>query len=239
MLRSFLLFPLLILPFQTYLNAESSQNVWTPELMQKTKRVMEVRPSPKGTRVAFTVSRAVVTPDNGFSIRQIYLAEGGTTRQLTFGDKSSRNAQWSPDGQCLAFLSARSGRNQINLIRMDGGEAEPLTEVSGDLGDYAWSPDGQSIAYSMTDPDTEEEERAVKSKNDARWHQENPKFSRLYVMPLAKDTHGKREPKLLEKFNRDVNVLFTGLQIVKRLFSATVSPPVRMIVTTFIYRLWK
>jgi dipeptidyl aminopeptidase/acylaminoacyl peptidase len=125
--------------------------------------------------------------------------------QLTFGDKSSTNPKWSPDGNWIAFTSNRKdNKNNLYLLSTSGGEAEPLTEVKSGVSNFAWSPDGRSIAFTMNDAKTEEEEKNDKGKNDWRWIDENTKFSRLYVLSIQKDANGKREPRKLTTANYQV-----------------------------------
>ena len=63
--------------------------------------------------------------------------------QLTQGDKSATAPAWSPDGQWIAFLSSRGAKEpkdaKPNLwrIRVDGGEAEALTDEKGGIGAFA------------------------------------------------------------------------------------------------------
>ena len=58
--------------------------------------------------------------------------------QLTRGDKSCDNPQWSPDGKTIAFTSNRGGKNNVWLIPADGGEAEQLTDVKSGVGSHRW-----------------------------------------------------------------------------------------------------
>jgi dipeptidyl aminopeptidase/acylaminoacyl peptidase len=110
--------------------------------------------SPEGKRVAYTVSEADFKQDA--FVTQIWLAEVDTGRvfQLTRGDKSAGNPQWSPSGEWLAFTSDRvGGKNQIFAIRTEAGEAVQLTKAENGVGGFAWSPDGKSIAFTATDID--------------------------------------------------------------------------------------
>lgn len=192
---------------------------WSPELQVKLKAVGTPRVSPDGKRVVYTVSEAVMTADKSEFLTQIWIAPiGDATKpngaqsslprsvQLTFGDKSSTNPKWSPDGNWIAFTSSRKdNKNNIYLLNLNGGEAELLTDVKTGVTNFAWSPDGRSIAFRMADAKTEEEEKNDKAKNDFRWVDENIKFSRLYVIPLEKNASGKREPRKLTSDNYNVD----------------------------------
>ena len=189
-----------------FVSAASAQT-WDPELQLKVKAVNTPRVSPDGSRVVYVVNEAVTTPDKSEFVTQIWLANIATKQnvQLTFGEKSSSNPKWSPDGKWIAFLSNRKdNRNNIYRLSLDGGEAEPLTDLKSGVQNFNWSPDGRSIAYTMTDPKTEEEEKNDKGKNDFRWVDENLKMARLYVIPVEKDGNGKREPRKLTTANYQV-----------------------------------
>ena len=54
------------------------------------------------------------------------------------------------------FSAEKEGRPQppqIYLLNLDGGEAQPLTELSRGAAGFEWSPDGKSIAYYLGDTD--------------------------------------------------------------------------------------
>ena len=105
--------------------------------------------SPDGTRVVFTQTEADFKQDA--FVTQLWLADvkSGGTLQLTRGDKSSNNPQWSGDGKWIAFTSARAGdRNQLFLIDPRGGEAIQITKSETAINSFSWAPDGKTIAYS-------------------------------------------------------------------------------------------
>lgn len=185
----------------------ASAQMWEPEMHIKLKAVGVPRVSPDGSRVLYTINEAVTTADKSEFVTQIWMANVATKQnlQLTFGEKSSTNPQWSPDGKWIAFTSNRKdNRNQLYRLSIEGGEAEPLTDLKSAVSNFEWSPDGRSIAYTTTDPKTEEEEKNDKGRNDFRWVDENLKMSRLYVLPVNKDANGKREPRKLTTGNYTV-----------------------------------
>jgi dipeptidyl aminopeptidase/acylaminoacyl peptidase len=173
----------------------------------KLRAVGTPRVSPDGSRIVYTVNEAVTSADKSEFVTQVWMATVATKQsvQLTFGEKSSTNPKWSPDGKWIAFTSNRKdNRNNLFRLSLDGGEAEPLTDLKSAVTNFDWSPDGRYIAYTMADPKTEEEEKNDKGRNDFRWVDENYKLSRLYVVTLQKDANGKREPRKLTTANFQV-----------------------------------
>jgi TolB protein len=53
-------------------------------------------------------------------------------------------------GRDLAFVSGRSGPQQIYRMNMDGADVERLTDGTGEASNPAWQPDGQLLAFSWT-----------------------------------------------------------------------------------------
>ena len=161
----------------------SAAAIWTPEAMMKVKNVAAVTPSPDGQSVIWTERKAVMEPDKSEFVDQIYLATSdGTQRvQLTYGDKSSTQPQWSIDGRHVYFTSDRGAKNQLYKIAIDGGEAEALTDFKGGVGPYQLSPNGKWIAFAAREPDPDDD-RASREKRDFKVIDENPKNQSLFLL---------------------------------------------------------
>lgn len=100
--------------------------------------------SPRGERALFVARGDVFTVP----------IEKGATRDLTNSSGAhDKHARWSPDGRRIAYVSDRTGEEQLWLVDQDGnGRPEPLTTGFGvQLMAPAWSPDGKRIAISDKD----------------------------------------------------------------------------------------
>ena len=111
----------------------TAERRWTPDMLMRVKRITTVVPSPDANRVAFVVSEAVMEGEKSELLSQIHVAasDGSGSTQLTRGEKSATSPQWAPDGQSIAFLSARGG-DKVNVFvsGLSGGEAEQVTNAS-------------------------------------------------------------------------------------------------------------
>jgi tricorn protease len=102
--------------------------------------------SPKGERVLFGARGDV------FSVP----VEKGGTRNLTHSSNAhDKFPRWSPDGSRIAFISDRSGEDEVWVVAQDGMSA-PQQITNGGVSPaqrYApeWSGDGRRIAFSDKD----------------------------------------------------------------------------------------
>ncbi|MBI1723214.1 MAG: PD40 domain-containing protein [Gemmatimonadetes bacterium] len=101
-----------------------------------TDRFADLMPSwsPDGRTVAFTTDRG---PDTDFGIMRfgnlriaLYYLDGDSVVALP-GMEAGKNTNpvWSPDGQAIAFLSDRTGINNLFLYELGNGEVYQLTQA--------------------------------------------------------------------------------------------------------------
>ena len=198
---------IVFLSFICFVSLSSGQAAWSPELQTKVKAIGTPRVSPDGSKVVYSVANDVMTAERSEYVNQIWLAtsDGKSNVQITFGEKTSTNPKWSPDGKWIAFTSTRNkDKSNLYIMRTAGGEAEALTDVKSGVTEFEWSPDGKWIAFTMTDPKSDDEDKNDRARNDFRWVDENIKMSRLYAVQITPNSAGKRELKQLTADNRSV-----------------------------------
>ena len=172
--------PLFVLIAATALGAQSPRPMTFLDV-QNMRQVSGQDLSPDGKSMVYSLS----TPDWNQARRQsdIYVVsiERGlaSTRQLTFtADKNETSPHWSRDGAFIGFLSDRDAipaagaagagrggaaagaaggsRNQLFVMRIDGGEARRVTDARDGVASFSFSKDGRSIVFVSGRPGSEQ-----------------------------------------------------------------------------------
>ncbi|HZS44833.1 MAG TPA: S41 family peptidase [Blastocatellia bacterium] len=111
-----------------------------PSRISVAGNIEDVSLSPKGERVLIGARGDIFTVP----------IEKGPTRNLTHSSGAhDKWPRWSPDGSKIAFISDKSGEEEVYVIPQDGsGPAEQITKGSKSF-HYApeWSADGKMIAF--------------------------------------------------------------------------------------------
>ena len=133
--------------------------------------------SPDGAHLAFLSDRPNPLAQSADSPYHFSLAPGINRPDIP-GKEDAKDAKPSEPGM------------QLWLIAVNGGEAEPLTNLPGDIRAFKWSPDGKSIAFIRTDADSKAEKDRKAAKNDEIHIDAEYHYDRLWMYDLA--THQVR-----------------------------------------------
>jgi dipeptidyl aminopeptidase/acylaminoacyl peptidase len=94
-----------------------------------------------GLLVLLAAGPGAATPDPA----EILAREVAAMARIGF----SGNAQFSPDGATVAFVTNMSGSPQIWTVPTSGGYPEQITALDDPVGAMAWSPSGSWIAFTV------------------------------------------------------------------------------------------
>jgi dipeptidyl aminopeptidase/acylaminoacyl peptidase len=115
------------------------------------KSVANPQLSPDGKKLVY-VETSIDQEKNSY-ISNLFMkavTENSPAAQWTFGKHRNHSPKWSAAGDRIAFVSNRTGSNQIFVMSEKGGEAEQLTFFEDGVGNFIWSPDGKKLAFSIS-----------------------------------------------------------------------------------------
>lgn len=135
---------------------------------EKLVSVSDPQISPDDKSIAIAVGHINMKEDGTDSEIVLIDIASGTQRVMTSGHKNASSPRWSPNGDRLAFIAASSNEKeatpQVFVLRMDGGDAQKITDAPDGVEQFAWRPDGKMIAYVTPDP---ADKKAIAAHHDS------------------------------------------------------------------------
>jgi dipeptidyl aminopeptidase/acylaminoacyl peptidase len=145
--------------------------------------INDVRISPAGDRVAYTVSTPSVERNAHETALFVIPATGGTPKRLVEAHRVFTPAlpaprlRWQPGGKMISLLVTTENGPQVLAVIPESGSAGILTAAPSGVSAYEWAPDGSSIAYLSRD-------LVVGQRPIANRVGANPPATRLWVQKL-------------------------------------------------------
>jgi dipeptidyl aminopeptidase/acylaminoacyl peptidase len=96
------------------------------------------RMSPDGTLIVYVFGEKGKWDSQANDNLWLISTDGTKRIQLTNSDKTDSNPLWSPDGSKIAFSSDRSGKPQVHVISLSGGESQQVTFAENGVSSYKW-----------------------------------------------------------------------------------------------------
>jgi dipeptidyl aminopeptidase/acylaminoacyl peptidase len=128
---------------------QTTQRAMTPQDLTRIRFVSDPQISPDGRCVAFVVTMLDAERDEYHANIWMVDTASGPPRRFTTGSGRDTTPRWSPDGQHLAFVAARTPQQkpQLYVMPAHGGEPMPLTNLRHGVAEPVWSPDSTRLAF--------------------------------------------------------------------------------------------
>ena len=99
--------------------------------------------SPSGRRAVISARGQIIT----------IATERGDITRIAPDSMASRNDQpkWSPDGKYIAFISDRSGRDEVWIADSESKAPKKITDLDNEKGALVWTPDSKTLLYTAGD----------------------------------------------------------------------------------------
>jgi len=192
--KSFALVAILFLVLAAGFSAQTEKtHPFSVRDMLAMDRISDAQVSPDGKWIIFNVRATDLEANRGRTDIWLIGPDGKNLRRLTSDPAADFNARWSSCSKCIFFLSTRSGSSQVWRIKIDGGEAQQVTDLPLDVGNLIVSPDGETLAITMEVFPGESVEATAKKLKDIQKRKATGRlYDKLFVRHWDTWSDGRR-----------------------------------------------
>ena len=123
----------------------------TPEVLWAMGRIGSVAVSPDESKIAYQVTYYDINENKGHTVICTMNSDGTNNIQLTKSHYNEHSPAWLSDGR-IAFISNRSGKQQIWAMDVDGKHKKQLSFSEKDIEGFLFSPDESQVLMVMSIP---------------------------------------------------------------------------------------
>ncbi|MFA7401972.1 MAG: hypothetical protein WCZ21_05525, partial [Bacteroidales bacterium] len=127
--KSFFLIAILLMVMGSTINAQENKDIYTPELLWKLGRLNDLRVSPDGKTLLFTITYYDVDANKGNTDIYTLPVNGGSMKKITDTPISEQNPRWRPDGKKIGFLF----EDQIWEMNPDGSDKKQISHIEDEI----------------------------------------------------------------------------------------------------------
>ena len=134
---------LLLITMVSITKAQEKTEIYTPELLWKLGRLNDVKVSPDGKTLLFSITYYNVAENKGNADLYTMPVKGGKYTKITNTKTSEYNACWRSDGKKIGYLF----EDQLWEMNPDGSDNVKISNVDGGISGFIYDPTMKRILY--------------------------------------------------------------------------------------------
>lgn len=192
----------------SYLSAKDDTPVVSSVLdkMLALKSVRRAEISPDGSHVAYTVFENDFKNNKDMSQLWVVSTDGGMPVQLTYGEDSVGEFEWSADSRWIAFVR----KGALGFMRAVGGEAKMVKLENKGFRGLTFAPDNKTLFFTAGPGDKALLDARKERYGDYNVVREDGGYQHIWKVDLKDDMSFDGKPEQLTK-GRDFSV--TGFEL--------------------------